>query len=203
MSKRIVGKKRGRTALANGEVKQELLRAAITLLSTQGREGATMRAICAVVGVTPPTLYHYFGDLQGLHKAAIDETYSQVATAYHKGTQEKGPLKGIRDGWATFLRFGYSEPNMCRLVIQQIMQGEPPDLVAETLRGLADDLLHFHSQGLLRYPPRQTARLLWIAALGAMTYAVSRVGKGEQDDLLLQKATLDITLAALFNIVET
>ena len=157
MSNREAGKKRGRGMLANGEVKQELLQAAKTLLSMQGREGATMRAICAEVGVTPPTLYHHFGDLQGLHKAAIDETYLQVAAAYHEGTEEKGPLKGIR---------------------------------------------HFHSQGLLSYPPRQTAQLLWIAALGALTYAVSHVGSEENDDLLLQKATLDITLAALFNVAE-
>lgn len=202
MSDRDAGKKRGRGMLANGEVKQELLQAAKMLLSMQGREGATMRAICAEVGVTPPTLYHHFGDLQGLHKAAIDETYLQVAAAYHEGTEEKGPLKGIRDGWATFLQFAYTEPNMCRLVIQQIMTGEPPSLVAETLRGLAEDLRYFHSQGLLRYPPRQTAQLLWIAALGALTYAVSHVGSEENDDLLLQNATLDITLAALFNVAE-
>jgi len=152
--------------------------------------------------VTPPTLYHHFGDLQGLHKAAIDETYLQVAAAYHEGTDEKGPLKGIRDGWATFLRFAYTEPNMCRLVIQQIMAGEPPSLVADTLRGLADDLQLFQSRGLLRYPPLQTAQLLWISALGALTFAVSHVGNEEQDDLLLQKATLDITLEALFDIAE-
>lgn len=183
----------------NGGVKQELLLAAMHLLSSKGRRGATMRAICSEVGVTPPTLYHHFGDLEGLHKAAIDESYMQVAAAYHEGADEQGPLKGIRDGWATFLQFAYSEPNMCRIVIQQIMLGEPPRLVADTLRGLADDLLQFHSKGLLKYPPRQTAELLWISALGALTYAVSREGAGGQEDLLLQKATLDIALEALFD----
>ncbi|WP_179057988.1 MULTISPECIES: TetR/AcrR family transcriptional regulator [unclassified Pseudomonas] len=194
------GKKKGRIDPSNGDIKQDLLRAAVHLLSTKGREGATMRAICAEVGVTPPTLYHHYGDLHGLHKAAIDVTYLQVAKAYHDGIDEKGPLKGIRDGWATFLQFAYSEPNMCRIVIQQIMAGEPPSLVADTLRGVADDLSHFHTQGQLKYSPRDTAQLLWMGALGALTYAVSLEGAGGAQDLALQKAKLDITLAALFNI---
>ena len=200
MTTSVLLKRKGRIDPGNGDIKQDLLRAAMHLLSTKGRDGATMRAICAEVGVTPPTLYHHYGDLQGLHKAAIDETYLQVADAYHSGTEEKGPLKGIRDGWATFLQFAYSEPNMCRIVIQQIMAGEPPSMVADTLRGVADDLAQFHAQGRLKYPPRETAQLLWMGALGSLTYAVSREGAGDTQDLALQKAKLDITLAALFNI---
>lgn len=193
-------KRKGRIDPGNGEIKQDLLRAAMHLLSTKGRDGATMRAICAEVGVTPPTLYHHYGDLQRLHKAAIDETYLKVAEAYHGGTEERGPLKGIRDGWATFLQFAYSEPNMCRIVIQQIMAGEPPSMVGDTLLGLADDLTQFQVQGFLKYPPRDTAQLLWMGALGSLTYAVSREGVQEAQDLALQKAMLDIILAALFNL---
>ncbi|MDX1299211.1 MAG: TetR/AcrR family transcriptional regulator [Pseudomonas sp.] len=195
-------KRKGRIDPGNGDVKQDLLRAAMHLLSTKGRDGATMRAICAEVGVTPPTLYHHYGDLQGLHKAAIDATYLQVAEAYHGGIEERGPLKGIRDGWATFLQFAYSEPNMCRMLIQHIMVGEPPSMVADTLRGVADDLALFHAQGRLKYPPKETAQLLWMGALGSLTYAVSQEGAGYTQDLALQKAKLDITLVALFNIEE-
>lgn len=184
----------------NGDVKRDLLRAAMQLLSSEGREGATMRAICAAAGVTPPTLYHYYGDLEGLHKAAIDETYLGVADAYHGGTEEKGPLTGIRDGWATFLEFAHSEPNMCRIVIQQIMAGKPPSMVMETLQGLAQDLNGFHAQGLLKHSPKDTAQLLWMSVLGALTYAVSKdsVAMEGSEEPSLQKALLEITLDALF-----
>ncbi|WP_193072136.1 TetR/AcrR family transcriptional regulator [Pseudomonas sp. FME51] len=193
-------RKKGRPELGNGDVKRDLLNAAMQLLSSEGREGATMRAICAAAGVTPPTLYHYYGDLEGLHKAAIDETYLGVAEAYHGGTEEKGPLKGIRDGWATFLEFAHSEPNMCRIVIQQIMAGKPPSMVMETLQGLAEDLNEFHAQGVLKYNPKDTAQLLWMSALGALTYAVSKdsVALEGSEEPSLQKALLEITLDALF-----
>lgn len=195
-------KRKSRIDPGSGDVKQDLLRAAMHLLSTKGRDGATLRAICAEVGVTPPTLYHHYGDLQGLHKAAIDETYRQVAEAYHGGTEERGPLAGIRDGWATFLQFAYAEPNMCRMLIQHIMAGEPPNMVVDTLRGVTDDLVQFHARGQLKHPPRETVQLLWVGALGALTYAVSREGAGYTQDLALQKAKLDMTLAALFTIEE-
>lgn len=193
-------KRSGRLAPNNGDVKRDLLHAARQLLSSEGREGATMRAICALAGVTPPTLYHYYGDLEGLHKAAIDETYLEVAAAYHGGAEERGALKGIRDGWATFLEFAHSEPNMCRIVIQYIMAGSPPSMVSETLEGLAEDLNQFHSRGLLKLCPKDTAQLLWMIALGALTYAVSKdsvVLEGSEEPGL-QKALLEITLEALF-----
>jgi len=193
-------KKKMRMEISQVDVKRDLLRAARQLLSSEGREGATMRAICAAAGVTPPTLYHYYGDLEGLHKSAIDETYLEVAKAYHGGAEEKGPLKGIRDGWATFLEFAHSEPNMCRIVIQQIMAGNPPSMVSETLRGLAEDLNEFHRRGLLKFNPEDTAQLLWMSALGALTYAVSKDGlvlEGSEEPVL-QKALLEITLGALF-----
>lgn len=191
-------KRKNRIDSSNGDIKLDLLRAAMCLLSSKGRDGATMRAICAEVGVTPPTLYHHYGDLQGLHKAAIDETYLQVARAYHGGTEQKGPLKGIHDGWATFMQFAHSEPNMCRIVIQQIMAGAPPSMVADTLRGVAKDLTQFHEQGLLKYSPWDSAQLLWMSALGALTYAVSVEGAEDKQVPVLQNAMLDSTLRALF-----
>ena len=157
-----------------------------------------MRAICAQAGVTPPTLYHHYGDLRGLHQAAIDETYLQVVKAYQEGATNQGPLKGIRDGWARFLSFAYAEPNMCRIVIEQIMVGAPPRMVAETLRGVAEDLEQFYSQGLLKYSPYESTQLLWMSALGALTYVVSRQDCDDVSGIVLQRVMLDSTLHALF-----
>ena len=73
-------------------------------------------------------------------------------------------------------------------------------MVSETLEGLAEDLNQFHSQGLLKLCPKDTAQLLWMIALGALTYAVSKdsvVLEGSEEPAL-QKALLEITLEALF-----
>lgn len=183
----------------SGQVKIELLRAARRLLSTGGRESATMRAICAEVGVTPPTLYHYYGDLNGLHKAAIDETYQQVANSYHASTQAKGPLQGVRDGWLTFLRFAHEEPNMCRIVMQQIMAGEPPSLVADTLHGVTEDLKQFHAGGQLKFDPEDATQMLWMSALGTISFTISDMAGKPTSYPRLQEAMIEATLDALFD----
>lgn len=187
------GRKAG-TSAAEGIIKAQLLAATRELLSNAGRDGATIRAICSHVGVTPPTLYHHYGDLQQLHKAAINESYRAVAEAYRHGQEQAGAVKGIRDGWETFMAFAAAEPNMCRLVIQQIMEGDPPEMVRGTLQKLAQDLAGDY-RSALQFPVEATAELLWMAALGALTYTVS--APRSQQDTSLQHTLLDVLLPAL------
>jgi len=188
----------GKAASENdGQVKRELLKAARRLLSTLGREGATSRAICAEVGVTAPTMYHHFGDLAGLHKAAIDETYLQVAEAYRRGAREKGPLQGLREGWASFNHFAHEEPRMCRIVIQQILAGQPPASIAGTLTTVAEDLASLHADGSLNVSPEVAVQLLWMATLGSVCFTASE----GTDQILypsLQESMIDMILHALF-----
>lgn len=73
-------------------------------------------------------------------------------------------------------------------------------MVSETLRGLVEDLKEVHGRGLLKFSSEDTAQLLWMSALGALTYAVSKDGlvlEGSEEPVL-QKALLEITLGALF-----
>lgn len=182
----------------DGQVKRDLLKAAMRLLSTLGREGATSRAICAEVGVSAPTMYHHYGDLAGLHKAAIDETYVRVAEAYRRGAREKGPLQGLRSGWATFNRFAREEPRMCRIVIEQILTGNPPDMVASTLRAVEEDLTVLHDRGLLKASPAAAVQLLWMATLGSVCFTASETS----DKALypsLQESLIEMILRSLFD----
>lgn len=180
------------------QVKRRLLEVARHLLSTAGREGASSRAICAMAGVGAPTIYHYFGDLTGLHRAAIDETYEQVAEAYLQGTKEGGPQQGLRNGWGAFNHFARQEPLMCRIVIQQILAGEPPASVAETLDTVENDLARLYEAGLLNYPAHEAVQLLWIGTLGTACFTSSE--KAEQENYpALQKKMVDIVLDALFS----
>lgn len=188
---------KGRSGEAT-QVKKRLLEVARHLLSTTGREGASSRAICAMAGVGAPTIYHYFGDLAGLHRAAIDETYEQVAEAYLQGTKEGGPQQGLRNGWGAFDHFARQEPLMCRIVIQQILAGAPPVSVAETLRTVEKDLSLLYDAGALNYPAHEAVQLLWIGTLGTACFTSSE--KADQEDYpALQKKMVDIVFDALFS----
>lgn len=193
-----ISENKNRADAGSGNIKQELLLATIRLLNEKGREGATMRAICAEVGVTPPTLYHHYGDLQGLHQAAIDQTYLSIAKVYQDSAEKEGALKGMRVSWGTLLEFARSEPNMCRIVLQQVAEGSTPDVVTQSLQAIAADLSHFHRQGLLKYSPEDCAQLLWMTGLGALTYIVSKRDEAELQELGLPFESLEFTLQAIF-----
>lgn len=180
------------------EVKKRLVKVARHLLSTEGREGASSRAICALAGVQAPTLYHYFGDLNGLHRAAIDQTYEQVALAYLQGAKEGGPREGLRNGWGAFNYFAHQEPIMCRIVIQQILAGQPPAAVAETLRTVEDDLSQLYEQGQLLCPPHEAVQLLWIGTLGTACFTSSEMNEERKHYPDLQERMASLVLDALF-----
>lgn len=187
-----------RTTEGDRHVKRELLHAAMALLSENGREGATSRAICAKVGVGAPALYHHFGDLPGLHRAAIDETFRKVASTYRRSAKQKGPLAGIRESWALFMQFAHAEPAMCRVVIQQILSGEPPKAVAGTLRQVADDLANLKDCGSLTCSPEEASELLWMAALGALSYAATDHPAAKASYPAMQDSMVEMVLNALF-----
>ena len=186
-----------KSLIVDKEVKIALLEATMRLLSSEGKEGATTRAICAEVGVTAPTMYHHYGDLASLHSAAINETYRQVGDAYREGTKSMGPLHGLRQGWARFHNFAHKEPLMCRLVIDQIAAGQPPSLVATTLENVTADLKKLEQDGLLKYSAEDTVRLLWMLTLGGICFTTS---ERQNDDGYprLQDLMIEITLDGIF-----
>lgn len=181
------------------DVKKRLVEVARHLLSTEGREGASSRAICALSGVGAPTIYHYFGDLTGLHRAAIDATYEQVAEAYLRGEKEGGPQQGLRNGWGAFNHFAHQEPLMCRIVIQQILAGEPPATVAETLRTVENDLSRLYEEGVLNCPAHEAVQLLWIGTLGTACFTSSAKNEEQEKYPALQEKMANIVLNALFS----
>lgn len=179
------------------QVKQKLLGAAIKLLSTAGKEGATARAICSEVGVSAPAIYHHYGDLASLHLAAINETFRQVALCYRRSAKKYGALEGIRNAWSLLMHFARSEPRMCRIVIEQAIAGDPPQAVINTLKKVSIDLGKLEAEGLLSCNADFATELLWIGAIGAacQVSAERRLNAG------LYPEVLESTLSAILNAI--
>lgn len=188
----------GRPVEAARSVKKDLLLAAIRLLSSSGREGATARAICSEAQVGAPAMYHHYGDLQGMHQAAVDETFRIISLAYRRGTIAKGPLQGIRNGWMMFMKFANEEPRLCRIVIEQMLAGKPPRAVASTLKKIERDMESMKEQGTLNGRADEAVQLLWSAALGAACLASIESGDAGPGQRLSQnQATQQRMLEAI------
>lgn len=58
--------------------KKELIEAARRLLSEEGLEAITLRAIARDLGMTPPSIYHYFSNLEDLISHMVSGIYADV-----------------------------------------------------------------------------------------------------------------------------
>ncbi|HEU6454150.1 MAG TPA: TetR/AcrR family transcriptional regulator, partial [Roseateles sp.] len=69
---------RGRPAQGTGVGREEILSAALALLTESGKQGLTMRALASRLGVTAMSLYHHVDDRIGLLRAVSDRVYAGV-----------------------------------------------------------------------------------------------------------------------------
>ncbi|MDN6529803.1 MAG: TetR/AcrR family transcriptional regulator, partial [Brevibacterium sp.] len=63
------------------DTRSRLLNAAADLIAAAPGEDFSLRAVCDVVGVKMPTLYHFFGSKQGLIEAVIEHGFDMYLSA--------------------------------------------------------------------------------------------------------------------------
>lgn len=64
--------------MSNGETRDRLLSAAIQVIDSAGETAVRVDAIAAAAGVKRPSVYHFFGDREGLIIAAQAERYRRT-----------------------------------------------------------------------------------------------------------------------------
>ena len=101
-----------------------MLTGALDLLGTLGAGGFTMRALAARLGVTAMTLYHHFGDRDGLISAMADQAYRGVSDP-GEGTPRRR-IEGILQAYYARV---VNHPDLTLLIF-----GRPNALPAEALR---------------------------------------------------------------------
>ena len=63
------------------DTRDALVAAALTVLERDGEGQFSTRAVCAIANVTAPTLYHHFGNANGLLSAAMERQAIRTASA--------------------------------------------------------------------------------------------------------------------------
>jgi AcrR family transcriptional regulator len=105
---------------AAADTRTRLLDVTAALLEDLGPARAdqlTTRAVCDAAGVTAPTLYHHFGDKDGLVRAAV----ARAAEAYLAGKRALAPsgdpLVDLRRGWDAWTAFVTAHPALVALAL--------------------------------------------------------------------------------------
>ena len=149
-----------------GNTRDRLLRAAADLIAASPGETVPLRAICDAAGVRLPTLYHFFGNKEGLLDAVIDHGFEQYLSTKQAHEPSGDPIRDIRDGWDAHVAFGLANPGFYALMYGHVTPGRRPAAQSgptEILLGLTREATR---RGRLVVAPDRAAAHILAANIG-------------------------------------
>ncbi|WP_328449792.1 TetR/AcrR family transcriptional regulator [Amycolatopsis sp. NBC_00438] len=181
----------GRSSNATS-TRDRLLLAAGQLLHEADGGAVSTRAICERAGVQAPTLYHHFGNKQGLLDAVVNYGFTQYVQAPETGGD---PVARIREGWDRHVEYGLENPAFYVLLYGQIEPGVPCNLTSSAEAMLLELFTPLARAGRLRVEATEAARQ-FAAANSGVTLSLIAQPEGARD-LAMSTQVRDAVLAGL------
>lgn len=177
-------------------MKEKILRAVSKIIAKGGLEAVSTRAVCTEVGISAPTLYHYFNNKSELLESVTLLAYERY-TAKDIETLKKGsPLRALLKIWEIYFDFVDSETELYLVILNAHMRGRIPragyDLFQSTLAvfSRADKL------GQLKFRPSVCAQIFYTSAQGsALVYLSQNKNHNMKKGIKLSR---DICIRGLF-----
>lgn len=157
--------------------KEQILAAASKLLAKGGVAAVTTRAVCQATGVSAPTLYHHFGDKEGLLSVLVAQGVTTFMERKRATQETADALADLERGWKNWMAFALDRPELFRLIVestrnQPSVGQEAFDLMRGTVERLA-------AEGRLTVDPATAARTMWAASNGVSSLFMQRVPAAE------------------------
>ncbi|SFR26210.1 DNA-binding transcriptional regulator, AcrR family [Lentzea waywayandensis] len=143
---------------------QSQVRDRILAAATELGVGASIRDVCAAAGVTPPTVYHYFGDKNGLLDAVAAAGFERYLAEKRDLAPSSDPVEDLRRGWDGHVEFGLRNP-----AIYGLMYGgrtKPHPSMAQGQRILQQRMTRIDEAGLLTMPVDDAVQTVHAATVG-------------------------------------
>jgi len=155
--------------------RETLIAAALTLLEREGSAQFSTRAVCAIADVTAPTLYHHFGNADGLLSAAVEEAFRQFLDAkVDAASATTDPETALRGGWDDYVRFAADRPLIYAAMMARLFQGVEIPAARQAFAIVAEQIAALEAAGRLRLPAGEAAQLAWASVnSAAMLYVTA------------------------------
>ena len=113
------------------EARRSILDASDALLTEGQGDDFSIRELSALCGYSAPTIYHYFGDKDGVIDAVLEERFGRLIEKLHKVELGPDALENVERLALAFVEFGVANPTQFRLVSSVSRKGEnrvPPSM---------------------------------------------------------------------------
>jgi AcrR family transcriptional regulator len=172
-----------------------LFRAAAELLANSGGSAVSTRQITQLAGVTAPTLYHHFGDKEGLFDAVVAAGFDEYVAGERDFAPSGQPLEDIGRMWDNHVQFGLDQPELYLVMFGNIRPESRPAIVADA-EALMEEMLNKAAvAGQLNVPPREAARSILAANVGVTLMLIAE--KATERNLELSAMTRDAMIFAV------
>ena len=147
--------------------KQDILEAAVEILEREGPEAVTTRAVCLAAGITAPTLYHHFGDKNGLLRAVVAGGVERFMTLKRASRKTDDALADLKRGWDEWIAFATERPKLFRLMVENTMSD--PGARREAYEIMRATVERLHEEGRLSVDVETAAHSIWAASNGVLS----------------------------------
>ncbi|ALV46838.1 TetR family transcriptional regulator [Arthrobacter alpinus] len=175
--------------------KARLLKAAAELLADSSGGPVSTRQITKLAAVTAPTLYHHFGDKEGLFNAVIDAGFEEYVAGERNFAPSGHPLQDVRQIWDNHLQFGLDNPQLYSVMFGNIRPESRPVRVAEAEGFMEEMLEKAAAAGQLCVSPKEAARSILAANVGVTLMLISE--PAEQRNFDLSNMTREAVISAV------
>ncbi|MGH8296665.1 MAG: TetR/AcrR family transcriptional regulator [Steroidobacteraceae bacterium] len=149
------------------ETRNLLLAAALKVLEEEGEAQFSTRAVCALAGVTAPTLYHHYGSADGLLSAAMAEAFAQFLERKKAAERSPDPVAALRGGWDDYVRFAAARPRLYAAMMGRVLQGAQIPAAQQAFALLIERIAAIAAVGRLALPVQTAADVAWASANAA------------------------------------
>ena len=168
------------------EARRAILDATEALMVESGSSDFSIRKLAGRCGYTAPTIYHYFGDKEGVVAALLEERFTRLLESVRQEKMGPDAVDNLRRMVQSFAEFGEQNPTFYRLVVAGRSDGAdrtPP--AAEAARVLLEKpWVELAESGRLHCgDPRTASQSLWALLHGMTALRAARPEHDWADDL--------------------
>jgi len=182
------------------DTREALIAAAFKVLEEEGEARFSTRAVLAIAGVSAPTLYHHFGNADGLLSATLEEAFRQFLQSKRAAKKSADPVTALAEGWDDYVRFAAARPRLYAAMLSRMLQGGQIPAAERAFHVLIQQLRAIDAQGRLAMDVDAAADRMWASANAAsLLHVTARVRQAPPPSLAvlldLRESALKATLS--------
>lgn len=168
------------------EARRTILDATEALMLEANGSDFSIRKLGEKSGYSAPTVYHHFGDKDGLIDALLEDRVGRLAEQLEQAEPASDPRARLRALLLAYFEFSVTNPAFTRLMWTLSRKGESrmPPAMARVRRAVEESLTRFgESRPPGRFDTSSAGRVLWGLVYGLVSLHLTQPELDQGDDL--------------------